>query len=253
MFIFSLYLVLNSNNIRSSDSMMKPFLRVRYLLLMMGFFALYIGCLYNDFTSIPLPLSKTCYVNKFNDPGRGNFAEKKSDCTYPFGFDHKWYSAENELTFFNSFKMKVSVIFGVLQMVFGIFLKGLNNLYFNSKVDFFCEFIPQILFMVLVFGYMDAMIIIKWLTDWTGIEYRAPNITSTILDMFMGLGSLSEFTRTVDGKEETVILFYSVQKASLRRPRGELTADHPGRIPSSRGSVHPDHPAPQASDQVLLD
>lgn len=44
--------------------------------------------------------------------------------------------------YFNSFKMKFAVIYGVTQMLFGVLLKGLNTIYFRSAVDFFCEFIP---------------------------------------------------------------------------------------------------------------
>lgn len=40
----------------------------------------------------------------------------------------------------NSFKMKTSVIFGVVQMAFGTCLKGLNSLYFGRYVDFLFEF-----------------------------------------------------------------------------------------------------------------
>ena len=35
--------------------------RVRYLILLMGFFATYCGLCYNDFVSLPLPLAESCY------------------------------------------------------------------------------------------------------------------------------------------------------------------------------------------------
>ncbi|MBR6304475.1 MAG: hypothetical protein IKR37_02470, partial [Paludibacteraceae bacterium] len=54
---------------------------------------------------------------------------KNDDCVYKFGVDPIWMSATNELTFINSLKMKISVIFGVLQMLLGIFLKGLNCIF----------------------------------------------------------------------------------------------------------------------------
>lgn len=38
--------------------------------------------------------------------------------------------------------MKFAVIIGVLQMSLGIFLKGLNSVYFGSSVDFIFEFVP---------------------------------------------------------------------------------------------------------------
>jgi len=40
---------------------------VRYLLLMMGFFACYCGFLYNDFLSIPLNLFGSCYESVINN------------------------------------------------------------------------------------------------------------------------------------------------------------------------------------------
>lgn len=99
-----------------------------------------------------------------------------SDCVYPFGFDPKWYVASNEITMFNSFKMKFAVIVGVTQMAVGIILKGLNALYNNSSVDYYFEFVPQIIFLLAIFGYMDLLIIVKWLTDWTDREGSAPSI-----------------------------------------------------------------------------
>jgi hypothetical protein len=29
-----------------------------------------------------------------------------------------------------------------------------------------------------MFGYMDVLIVLKWLTDWTGVEKFAPSIIS---------------------------------------------------------------------------
>lgn len=38
------------------------FVRIRYMLAMMGFFSLFCGVIYNDFMSIPLQYSSTCYT-----------------------------------------------------------------------------------------------------------------------------------------------------------------------------------------------
>lgn len=91
--------------------------------------------------------------------------------------------------FFNSFKMKFAVIYGVSQMLFGIILKGLNAIYFRSAVDFFFEFIPQILFMSCTFGYMITMIIIKWNIDWSqyGTDY-APSIITIMINIALKSG-----------------------------------------------------------------
>jgi len=52
------------------------------------------------------------------------------DGVYSFGLDPVWYEAKNELVFFNSFKMKIAVIFGIIQMIAGNLVKGANSLYF---------------------------------------------------------------------------------------------------------------------------
>ena len=39
-------------------------------------------------------------------------------CRYTFGMDPAWHNAENELAFYNSFKMKLSVILGVTQVLY---------------------------------------------------------------------------------------------------------------------------------------
>lgn len=73
-------------------------------------------------------------------------------------------------------------------MSFGIVLKGSNALHFGSKVDFFFEFIPQLIMLLALFGFMDAMIVKKWLTDFTNIEYTAPSIITNMIDMCLNGG-----------------------------------------------------------------
>lgn len=77
--------------------------------------------------------------------------------------DPRWFESDQFLSYTNNFKMKIAVIFGILQMTLGIILKGANSLHFKSKLDFFFEFIPQILLLLALFGWMDALIIGKWL------------------------------------------------------------------------------------------
>jgi vacuolar-type H+-ATPase subunit I/STV1 len=85
---------------------------------------------------------------------------------YDFGIDPVWLIAQNELLFVNSLKMKQAVILGVVQMSFGICLKGVNAIFFGEWLEFFFEFIPQILFNMCLFGYMCLMIFIKWNINW---------------------------------------------------------------------------------------
>jgi V-type H+-transporting ATPase subunit a len=186
--IFGMYLCICNNSIKNEKKhFFKSVLPARYLLLLMGFFAFYAGWLYNDFFSIPIESFGSCYQNK------GTIAQREdSDCVYLVGIDPKWYSSKNELTFMNSFKMKFSVILGILHMLLGIFLRGVNDIFQGDKLDFFFEFVPQFIFMTILFGYMDFLIIIKWVTDWTGRENKAPSIITQMMDIFLNFGYIGD-------------------------------------------------------------
>jgi V-type H+-transporting ATPase subunit a len=76
-------------------------------------------------------------------------------------------------------------------MSLGIFMKAFNSLYFGSKVEFFFEFVPQILLLWCLFGWMDSMIVMKWLTPYgtEGYPYGdSPSIISSMINMFLNLG-----------------------------------------------------------------
>ena len=45
-----------------------------------------------------------------------------------------------------------------------------------------------------MFGYMDFLIIVKWLTDFSGIEDKAPSIIQTMIAMFISFGAIPENT-----------------------------------------------------------
>lgn len=110
LFIVGLYLCIKADEIKKSESGLAALLQARYLLALMGFFGCYCGFLYNDFLSIPWNLFGSCYENIEHT----SYTERIPNCVYPFGLDPKWYIAENELSFFNSLKMKLAVIIGVI-------------------------------------------------------------------------------------------------------------------------------------------
>lgn len=187
LFLSATYLCLYKDKINNDESsILKPLLRVRYILVFMGFFSFYGGMMYNDFMAIPTSFFSSCYTT---DP-MTKVTTKIPGCVYPIGLDSKWYAATNELAFTNSFKMKWSVVIGVLQMTMGIILKGMNNLYFNNKIGFYFEFIPQLIFMTSIFGYMIVLIYIKWATNWIGREYMAPSIITTLMGIALKNGSV---------------------------------------------------------------
>ena len=206
--LLSIYIELNKKTINESNSILKGALPYRYILLLMGLFSFFCGLVYNDFMAIPLSIFQSCYFNEKNQ----KVSIRKDKCTYPFGMDPKWYSSSNELSFMNSFKMKWSVIIGVIQMTLGIVLRGLNNLYFKDYLGFFVEFIPQMIFMNLLFGYMIALIFIKWNTDYTGNTENAPSIITILMNLALKNGSVDgkPVWSTVEIEERTNKIFFYV-------------------------------------------
>jgi V-type H+-transporting ATPase subunit a len=177
-FLLGLYLCIKKNEWKTTEY--KGLSKYRYFFLLIGFFAFYCGLLYNDFMAVPLPIFKSCYKDNIRD----------RDCVYPFGVDHKWYSSINDLAFMNSMKMKISVIIGVSHMLFGILLKGLNCIFFGDALGFIFEFVPQIIFMSILFGYMNVMIFLKWATDWSSDPGKAPSLISQLMNIFLKFGSI---------------------------------------------------------------
>jgi V-type H+-transporting ATPase subunit a len=146
----------------------------RYMITMMGFFAIYAGFVYNDCFSLGLNLFGSRWYFYGQDKLEvQNGAEAVQTApygnpasVYPFGLDPIWHVASNELLFFNSFKMKLSVILGIIQMFMGTCLKGINAIFFSEKLDLLFEVIPMILFAASLFVYMIFLIVMKWSINW---------------------------------------------------------------------------------------
>lgn len=187
-FLFGLYLCFQKNEIERQKNAFVSFLPMRYLLTMMGFFAFYCGFIYNDFMAVPLNLFGSCFQEQ---SGSKALVRTAADCVYPFGIDPEWYHKSNELTFFNSFKMKMAVILGISQMVLGTMLKMVNAIHFRSALDFFFEWVPQICFLCSTFGYMVVLIFMKWATPYivSVPSSQAPAIINIFIKFLLSAGA----------------------------------------------------------------
>jgi V-type H+-transporting ATPase subunit a len=199
--IFSYYLFFYLNKLnksKSKDSFLKLFIQARYILFLFGISSVFCGFIYNEFFSIPLSIFKSCYdIMKINDNNKDkNFGfdfievKKIENCIYPLGIDPIWSRSRNELSFLNSIKMKFSLIIGVLHMLLGILLSGINNIFQKEYIDIFVVFLPKFIFMSLLFGYLCVMIFIKWITNWEEMKVTAPSLINQFLDIFMKMGSI---------------------------------------------------------------
>ena len=78
--VFILGIILCLNNTSLSKTILKPALVARYFILLLGFFSVFFGFLYNDFLSIPLYF-KSCYPKEGKQNAHLN---KNINCTYKF-------------------------------------------------------------------------------------------------------------------------------------------------------------------------
>ncbi|XP_071933451.1 V-type proton ATPase subunit a1-like isoform X4 [Coffea arabica] len=136
----------------------------RYVLLLMSIFSIYCGLIYNEFFSVPFHIfgesAYKCRDSSCSDAR--SIGLIKSRDPYPFGVDPSWRGSRTELPFLNSLKMKLSILLGVVQMNLGIILSYFNARFFGNSLDIKYQFVPQMIFLNCLFGYLSLLIVIKW-------------------------------------------------------------------------------------------
>ncbi|XP_035387937.1 T cell immune regulator 1, ATPase H+ transporting V0 subunit a3b [Electrophorus electricus] len=172
----------------------------RYLILLMGLFSIYTGAIYNECFSRGLSTFSSGWrirpnaehYNWTEETFKNNlYLSLDPNVTgvftgpYPFGIDPIWGLANNHLTFLNSYKMKMSVIIGVIHMTFGVCLSVFNYIHFREMSSVFLVLIPELCFMLCLFGYLIFMIIFKWVTFGPMHSDSAPSILIHFIDMFL--------------------------------------------------------------------
>ncbi|MEQ2306073.1 hypothetical protein AMECASPLE_004302 [Ameca splendens] len=206
MSLFAFWMVRYENNRKlknTRNEIWNTFFEGRYIILMMGLFSIYTGLIYNDCFSKSLNIfgSGWSVYAMFKegvwskDVLRGNhFLTLDPNVTgvfkgpYPFGIDPIWNLASNRLTFLNSYKMKMSVILGIIHMCFGIILSTYNHRYFRKKYNLYLVFLPELLFLLCLFGYLVFMIFYKWLVFTAKDSRWAPSILIHFINMFVKQG-----------------------------------------------------------------
>lgn len=195
MALFALWMVLFEKSLskKSNNEIWLTFFNGRYIILLMGFFSIYTGFIYNDVfakavnifgTSFEIPQVNETLIENGTFPFDSSLYLNKTDTVYPFGVDAAWQLSENKIIFLNSFKMKLSVILGVTQMFFGVMLSLCNHFHFRNIVSIFFEFIPQVIFLLSLFGYLIFMIFLKWFKVFSPAS-DAPSILIDFINMFL--------------------------------------------------------------------
>ncbi|XP_073539669.1 V-type proton ATPase 116 kDa subunit a 1 isoform X1 [Phyllobates terribilis] len=221
MTLFGVWMVVRESRILSQKTDNELFNMVfsgRYIILLMGLFSVYTGLIYNDCFSKALNLFGSSWSVRpmFTSP-KANWTEQllKSASVlqldpavngvfngpYPFGIDPIWSIATNKLTFLNSFKMKMSVVLGIVHMLFGVTLSLLNHLYFKKPLNIYLGFIPEMIFMASLFGYLVILILFKWCAYDASNSKVAPSLLIHFINMFLFNYSDTSFPMLYSGQK----------------------------------------------------
>jgi V-type H+-transporting ATPase subunit a len=202
LFLFAFWMVTSEKKLlaqKSKNEIWNIFFGGRYIILLMGIFSCYTGFVYNDIFSKSMNIFGSSWSINYDaetvmsqpqlqlDPSGAEFDENK---IYPYGVDPIWQLGTNKIIFLNSFKMKLSIIFGVLHMIFGVVMSTINYNHFKRRADIFLVFLPQVIFLVLLFGYMCFMMFFKWVTYGPKLEapyatYCAPSVLIYFINMML--------------------------------------------------------------------
>ncbi|KAH0787065.1 V-type ATPase subunit family protein [Histomonas meleagridis] len=177
------------------EGMVGSIFRFKWLLLIASICSLYCGFIYNECFGLPISMSKTSYEPHVTASGMIQW-NMTSPNVYPFGIDHTWLFKDNELIFLNSYKMKLSIVMGMCQMIFGMVLQLINHIHRKDVASIFIEWLPKILYLIPFFGYLVVLIIKKWCTHFQGnndfsedIQNNGINLIQMMISMILNLGS----------------------------------------------------------------
>ncbi|KAF5289210.1 hypothetical protein FQR65_LT00098 [Abscondita terminalis] len=180
---------------KSNSEIWDIFFGGRYIILLMGLFSIYTGFIYNDVFSRSMNIFQSSWAINYNNTTVWDNADLQlkpedmySGSPYAFGLDPVWQLSTNKILFLNSYKMKLSIIIGVVHMIFGVCLSVVNYAYFKKYSSILLEFLPQLIFLIFIFLWLVVMMFVKWFLFSASNETKyASSCAPSILIMFINM------------------------------------------------------------------
>src|SRR6266478_7475144 len=85
-------------------------------------------------------------------------------------------------------------------MTFALCLQVPNHIKFKRTVDIYANFIPQMVFLQSIFGYLVLCIMYKWTVDWTTSKTQPPSLLNMLIAMFLQPGKVDPATQLYPGQ-----------------------------------------------------
>jgi V-type H+-transporting ATPase subunit a len=95
-------------------------------------------------------------------------------------------------------------------MTFALCLQLPNHFKFKRPVDIWANFIPQMLFLQSIFGYLIVCILYKWSIDWSTATTQPPSLLNMLIAMFLSPGTVDPDTQLYRGQSVVQVVLLAL-------------------------------------------
>lgn len=98
------------------------------------------------------------------------------------------------------FTSQVHILTNSSQMTFALCLQLPNHIHFKRPLDIYANFLPQMIFLQSIFGYLVVCILYKWSVDWSKSPTSPPSLLNMLIAMFLSPGNVEEGDQLYPGQ-----------------------------------------------------
>ena len=91
-------------------------------------------------------------------------------------------------------------------MTFALCLQVPNHRKFKRSLDIWTNFVPSMLFLQSIFGYLVVCILYKWSIDWSTASTQPPSLLNMLISMFLSPGNVAPETQLYRGQSTVQVI-----------------------------------------------